>query len=192
MQTHKAALIDAPQGSAKQLIERIKELGLSVECLLLTHSHWDHTADAAELKKELGIPLYVHKLDAQNVEEPGSDGLPLLIDIPKAKVDHFLEEGQVIPVGTLSLEVIHTPGHSPGGICFYLNEQNTLISGDTLFQGSIGNLSLPTSEPEKMWQSLEKLAKLPPKTRVLPGHGDETTIGDESWLKNAKEYFGES
>ncbi|MDN3507226.1 MAG: MBL fold metallo-hydrolase [Simkaniaceae bacterium] len=190
MQTHKAAIIDAPQGSAQQLIDRVKELGLEVEYLLLTHSHWDHTADAEVLKRELNIPLYVHKLDAKNVEEPGYDGLPLLIEIPKAKVDHFLEEGQSLKLGELTIQVLHTPGHSPGGVCFYLKEQNTLISGDTLFQGSIGNLSLPTSEPEKMWPSLEKLAKLPPNTRVIPGHGDETNIGDEEWLPNAKQYFG--
>jgi len=190
MQTHKAVIIDAPPGSAKQLMDRIKELGLSVEYLLLTHSHWDHTADAALLKKNLSIPLYVHKLDAQNVQEPGYDGLPLLIEVPKTDVDSFLEDGQRLNVGELSLEVLHTPGHSPGGVCFYLKEQNTLISGDTLFQGTIGNLSFPSSEPEKMWQSLDRLAKLPPNTRVIPGHGDETTIGDEDWLPNAKEYFG--
>ncbi len=190
MQTHKAAIIDAPPDSGEQIVGRIAELGLTAEYLLLTHSHWDHTADAAFLKKKLELPLYVHKLDAPNVENPGIDGLPLMIEVPKAEVDHFLEDGQKIQLGELTLEVIHTPGHTPGGVCFYLKEQNTLISGDTLFQGSIGNLSFPTSQPEKMWESLEKLAKLPKSTRVIPGHGDETTIGAEAWLPNAKEYFG--
>jgi glyoxylase-like metal-dependent hydrolase (beta-lactamase superfamily II) len=93
-------------------------------------------------------------------------------------------------LGDIVIDVIHLPGHSPGGVGFYLKKQDTLISGDTLFKGSIGRLDLPTSEPEKMWNSLDKLAKLPPKTRVIPGHGDETTIGEESWLANAKHYFG--
>lgn len=188
--THKAAIIDAPQGVAEQLIPRIVSKKISPEALLLTHSHWDHTAEAAFLQKKLNIPLYVHKLDAPNVENPGVDGLPLFIEVPKAKVDHFLEDGQEITIGQLKLKVIHTPGHTLGGVCFYLEEEKTLISGDTLFQGTIGNLSLPTARPEEMWKSLEKLSILPPLTRVIPGHGGETTIGAESWLRNAREYFG--
>ncbi len=158
--------------------------------LLLTHSHWDHTADMAFLKKKLRVPLFVHKLDAPNLGAPGSDGLPLLTDIVPVEPDHFLEDGQQISVGKLKLEVLHTPGHSPGGVCFYLPEENTLISGDTLFQGTIGRLDFPNSSPERMWESLDKLAQLPSETRVIPGHGEETTIGKEDWLSNAKAYFG--
>jgi len=174
----------------EQIVSQIEALSFTPKFLFLTHSHWDHTADAAFLKKKWELPLYVHELDAPNVENPGSDGLPVLIDVPKAEVDHFLEDGQKIQVGELSIEVIHTPGHTPGGVCFYLKDQNVLISGDTLFREAIGRLDLPTAEPEKMWGSLEKLAQLPSNTRVIPGHGDETTIGAERWLANAKEYFG--
>ncbi len=188
--TRIAAIIDAPQGLEEQIASRIEDLSLTPEFLLLTHSHWDHTADAAFLKKKWDLSLYVHKFDAPNVENPGSDGLPVLIDVPKAEVDHFLEDGQKIQVGELSIEVIHTPGHTPGGVCFYLKDHNVLFSGDTLFRGAIGRLDLPTAESEKMWVSLEKLAQLSPNTRVIPGHGDETTIGAERWLANAKEYFG--
>jgi len=188
--TKKGVIIDAPLDCSEQLIERGEELGLSIESLLLTHSHWDHTADAAFLKKELKIPVYVHELDAENVRDPGSDGLPLMVDIPKVDPDNYLEDGQKLIVGDLNIEVIHTPGHSPGGVCFYLAEQGVLISGDTLFQGTIGNLSFPTAEPDKMWFSLQRLSQLPPNTRVIPGHGEETTIGEEKWLSNAKEYFG--
>lgn len=186
----RAAIVDAPPGSGDSLYERAAELGFELQMVLLTHSHWDHTGDVAYLKKKWGLPLYVHPLDAKNVEEPGSDGLPLMMAIQPAKPDHFLNEGDKLMLGELVIEVIHTPGHSPGSVCFYLREQGTLLSGDTLFQGSIGNLSLPTAEPEKMWSSLEKLAKLPPNTRVIPGHGDETTIGAEEWLPQAKEIFG--
>jgi len=188
--TKKGVIVDAPLDVGEQLIERIEELGLSMEMLLLTHSHWDHTADAAFLKKKLKIPVYVHKLDAQNLEEPGSDGLPLLVDIPKVIPDHFLQDNQELILGDLVLKVIHTPGHTPGGVCFYLEKEKTLLSGDTIFRGTIGNLSFPTSDPDKMWHSLERLSKIPPETRVIPGHGEETTIGQEKWLPDAKEFFG--
>ena len=186
----KAAVVDVPEGIGDTLVERIEELGLELQMILLTHSHWDHIADAAYLKKKMGAPLYVHELDQENVLKPGADHLPMMMGIDPVKPDHFLNDGDRLMLGDLILEVIHTPGHSPGGVCFYLEKQKTLLAGDTLFKGSIGRLDLPTGNPEAMWKSLEKLAKLPPDTRVISGHGDETTIGDESWLSNAKQYFG--
>lgn len=185
------AIIDPSQGSAGPILAKAEELGLKIEKILLTHSHWDHFVDAHALKEKTGAPLYVHFLDAKNVEHPGSDGLPLFFPIHAVTVDHFLKEGQIIELGDLRIEVIHSPGHSPGGVCFYLKAQNLLISGDTLFQGSIGNLQLPTAAPNQMWASLEKLSKLPPETRVIPGHGGETTIGRENWLARASEIFSE-
>lgn len=187
--TKKAVIIDASAGCAEPILHKAEEKGSKIEKILLTHSHWDHFADAKELKEKTHAPLYIHTLDAKNLEDPGSDGLPLFIPIEAVSPDHFLSEGDVITVGELKLEVIHTPGHSPGSVCFYLAEQKLLIAGDTLFQGTIGSLSLPTAEPDKMWDSLAKLAKLPPDTRVVPGHGPDTTIGRESWLGHAKEFF---
>jgi len=186
----KGAIVDAPAGVGETVLKRANELGVSIEMLLLTHTHWDHIADLALLKKETQAPVYVHPLDAENVVNPGSDGLPLMFAIEGVEPDHFFDEGDELKLGDLSMKVIHTPGHSPGGICLYLPQEEALIAGDTLFQGSIGRLDLPGSEAEKMWTSLEKLAELPSATRVIPGHGDETTIGDERWLKDAKKYFG--
>jgi len=190
-QTKIGVAIDPSSGSAGAILEKTAELGLKIEKILLTHSHWDHFADAHDLKAKTDAPLYIHFLDAKNLEHPGADGLPLIFPIHPVTPDHFLNEGDLIEVGKLKLEVIHTPGHSPGGVCFYLREQNLLISGDTLFQGSIGTLSLPTAEPDLMWNSLEKLAKLPKETRVVPGHGGETSIGREGWLSRAKQIFSE-
>eukprot|EP01136_Pigoraptor_vietnamica_P023244 Opistho-1_new@75166 len=189
-QTKAAVIIDAPEGSSSLLREEIGRLGLRVEVLLLTHSHWDHTADVAFLKETLGMPVAIHGEDKGNLERPGSDGLPLLFPIRGVKADRYLEEGEVFSIGNLVVRVIHTPGHSPGSVCFYLEKEKLLIAGDTLFQGTIGNLSFPTARVEKMWTSLEKLAALPGETRVIPGHGPETTIGEESWLKTARERFG--
>ena len=133
----------------------------------------------------------MHPLDAANLQEPGSDRLPSWLNIEGVKPDGFLNEGDVVAVGNMQFHVIHTPGHSPGGICLYCKEQDVLFSGDTLFRGSIGNLSLPTSQPKLMWNSLDKLAKLPPSTKVYPGHGPATTIGKESWLPEAQQRFGD-
>lgn len=187
--TKKGAVIDPALGSAKILLQQAEEEGLVIEKILLTHSHWDHFADADSLKKATKAPLFVHFSDAKNVEHPGSDQIPFFFAVHPVKPDHFLKGGETLEVGTLKLEVIHTPGHSPGGVCFYLQSQKVLFSGDTLFRGSIGNLQLPTAQPTQMWHSLEKLAQLPPETRVIPGHGEDTTIGEEKWLQRAREIF---
>jgi len=188
--TKKAIAIDPAYGSKDKIINKAKKLGVSIEKIYLTHSHWDHIADLAALKKELQCPVFVHKDDKENVENPGSDGLPLFFGIAGTKVDEFLEEGQTHQIGELEFTVFHTPGHCPGAVCFYFEKQELLISGDTLFKGSFGNLSFPGCDEDKMFASLKKLAKLPKQTVVIPGHGPNTTIGNEPWLENAKDYFG--
>ena len=187
--TRRGAVIDPARGSTEPILKLAAEAGLAIERIFLTHSHWDHLADVQELKIKTSALLYVHPLDVKNVEEPGIDGIPLLFPIQGVKADRLLAEGDVIPVGELQVEVIHSPGHSPGSVCYYLRAQNLLFSGDTLFQGSVGNLYLPTSEPQQMWISLRKLAALPKETRVVPGHGGDTSIGQEQWLERAEEIF---
>lgn len=189
-ETHIAAIIDPAEGSTPLITSYLAKHELRPEKILITHSHWDHIADVAKLKAEYRIPVFIHPEDAQNLEQPGSDGLPLWISIPGVKPDHYLHEGDIISIGNLKLKVIHTPGHTPGGVCFYCPKENILFSGDTLFKGTIGNLSFPTARPDKMWPSLTKLAKLPSETRVFPGHGESTTIGAETWLPDAKHIYG--
>lgn len=188
--TKQGAIVDAPFGCSDEIINTAKDWGVEIRMLLLTHSHWDHFADAANLKKKLNIPVYIHEEDAYNIIDPGADGLPMFFDIEKVEPDFFLKDKEQIPLGKFFIEVIHTPGHTPGGVCFYIKSEAILISGDTIFHGNIGNLSFPTSDPEKMWHSLDKLAKLPSETKVFPGHGPATTIGKEKWLPNARSYFG--
>jgi hydroxyacylglutathione hydrolase len=150
--------------------------------ILFTHSHWDHTADAALLKEAFHAPIFIHESDAGNLEHPGSDQLPLFIPIKGVKADHYLHDGQILELGELRIRVIHTPGHTPGCVCFYEETHSVLVSGDTLFKGTLGSLSLPTARPARMEASLKKLGALPKKTRVYPGHGETTTIGDEHWI----------
>lgn len=185
--TREAAIIDPAPDSSKLIQAFINKNQLHPTKILLTHSHWDHIADVAALKKIYPVPVYVHEEDAANLISPGTDGLPMFAE--GVQPDHFYKDGDVVSLGNLRFQVIHTPGHSPGGICLYEAIQSVLISGDTLFHKSIGNLSLPTAQPERMWPSLAKLAKLPPATKVYPGHGSDTTIGAEDWLPNAQQIF---
>ncbi len=182
-ETHEAAIVDPAPRSFSLVESFLSEKGLKPQKILLTHSHWDHIAEAKAFKDHYAIPLYVHPLDAFNLEEPGADGLPYFIEIPPVTPDILLEEGMEIKIGMLNFRVIHTPGHSVGSVCFYEPNHQIVLTGDTLFKGTIGNLSFPTSQPFLMESSLAKLGRLPVKTRVFPGHGPSTTIGAESrWL----------
>jgi hydroxyacylglutathione hydrolase len=190
LNTHQAAIIDPAPESYQVLVDYLDSHSLIPQKILLTHSHWDHIADTAPLKKHYGLPVFVHPLDAPNLQHPGADRLPCWLTIEGVEPDGKLEEKDIVPIGELIFEVIHTPGHTPGSICLYCQKEAVLIAGDTLFRHSIGNLSFPTSRPEQMWPSLDKLAKLPADTKVYPGHGGSTTIGAEKWLPRAREIFG--
>lgn len=174
-----AAVIDAGQNSAKQLIQCAESYQVQIVKILLTHSHWDHIAGVAFLRNFLRVPIYIHQGDALNVRVPGSDGLPLQFPIEGTEVDHYLSNEEMVDIGDLHIKVIHTPGHSPGCVCFYEGLQKVLFSGDTLFQGSIGRIDLPTACPLEMLSSLKKLETLPEDTVVYPGHGEKTTIKQE-------------
>lgn len=189
-ETRIAAIIDPAPNSAKEIVLYLTEHNLIPDKIILTHSHWDHIADAAALKSKYSIPIMIHELDSPNLERPGADLLPCWIPIEGVKPDHFVKDGDTINIGKYKFEVIHTPGHTPGGICLHCSSQKALMSGDTLFKGTIGNLSFPTSKPDLMWSSLKKLEKLPLSTKVFPGHGPSTTIGEEKWLSNAEKIFG--
>jgi hydroxyacylglutathione hydrolase len=131
----------------------------------------------------------LHEEDLGNLLQPGSDGIPSPLQIKPQKPKMFLHDGDKVSIGQSLWRVIHTPGHSPGSISLFNEEAKLLFSGDTLFKGSIGNLSLPTGQPERMWPSLQKLAVLNPETRFYPGHGPTSTIGQEHWLTRAEELF---
>jgi hydroxyacylglutathione hydrolase len=190
-ETKRAAIFDPAPNSFDSIVKYISGHDLIPDKILLTHSHWDHIADVAPLKLKYGIPVYIHPEDALNLEKPGSDGLPCWISVEGIVPDYQLKEDDIISIGNLLFIVLHTPGHSPGCVCFYEEAHHILISGDTLFKGSIGNISFPTSRPKLIWNSLKKLAELPKETVVYPGHGPTTTIGNEPWLSKAEEVFGD-
>ena len=186
--TSLAAIVDPSPGSFKKITEFLTTRELNPIAILLTHSHWDHISDVSFLKETYHIPVYIHEEDQANLVQPGADGIPCLVDIPGVVPDVLLKEGSIIRFGDTSLEVIHTPGHSAGSICFYNSTAGILVSGDTLFRGGMGNISFPTSTPHLMLASLTKLGALPDETRVFPGHGSPTTIQAEERIVRRKRH----
>lgn len=181
--TRVGCIIDPAANSSELLQRLIQKHSLSIQGIYLTHSHWDHFADAAKLKREYGYPLFCHSSAADNLARPGSDGIPMIIKIESVKPDGFLQDGESVSLGALTFSVIHTPGHSPGCVCFYFAKEGILFSGDVLFKGTHGNVSFPTSDERLIEGSLLKLMDLPDSVRVYPGHGEETTIGQErGWI----------
>lgn len=182
-----AVAIDAPPGAYDFFKKICKSQSYNLKNLLLTHSHFDHIADAS-LIQEMGVSVGIHEKDALNCKKPGSDGLPLMMSVGPFVPDFFISEGQLL-LGEFTFDVIHTPGHTPGGVCFVIGEH--MFSGDTLFKGSIGNLSFSTAEPEKMKTSLEKLYVYPGDYIVYPGHGPKTRLNSErAFIKQMIQYIG--
>lgn len=184
--TKQACIIDAPLECLKEVEPLLKRHGLTVSKILLTHSHWDHIAEAFALKEKFNALLLIHPLDADNLISPGADKLPLVFPVKGVKPDGFLNDKDLVQVGDLSIQIIFTPGHTPGGVSFYLPNEKLLFSGDTLFKGTMGRVDFPTSSPSQMRQSLKTLSDLPSETKVFPGHGPSTTIGEEkSWMQRS-------
>ncbi len=180
--SHQAAAIDPGLG-AKDLLARAQKLGAKIVVILNTHGHPDHTADDGPLKSATGAKLAIFEVDAYRLERNAKESRWFLAaPPPPVAADVLLKEGTSVQVGGITLSTIHTPGHTEGSCCFYDAADGLLFSGDTLFAGSCGRTDTLGASPAKMKTSLQRLAGLPPETRVLPGHGPETTIARESWI----------
>jgi len=184
-----AVIIDPAPGSKKSLDKEIEARKVRPIAIIITHSHWDHIADVAALQEAYFPDIIVEDEDAYNLIQPGSDRIPCWMNIQGVIPTRLVHDGDKILLGQISFRVIHTPGHTPGGMCLYVETEGVLFSGDTLFRRTMGNISFPTSERERMLSSLKKLALLPQDTCVYPGHGETTTIGQEEWLANPEKEF---
>ena len=164
----KAVVIDSG-GPSGPLLEAAERHGLDVEVLLLTHHHGDHVAENGVWKSERGVEILAHPIEAELIDQ----------------VDRTIEPGKRLDVGGLSIEPLHTPGHTAGMLNFVVNGTD-VFTGDTLFKGSVGGVRAPgsTSFGDLKQSIMDVLMKLPPETRAHPGHMDPTTIGDE-WGSNA-------
>ena len=172
-------IVDAP-GEAVRIISELDKSGLTPKAVLLTHSHFDHIGAAKELCKHYGIELCCHEADAELLKEPGLN-LTSLVGLGYGlSADRTFTDGEEIEPAGIKIRVIHTPGHTAGGACYYLYEAGVLISGDTLFAESVGRTDFPTGSSRILIDSIKnKLFTLPDETMVYPGHEESTTIGHE-------------
>jgi len=179
-----ALLIDPAMGE-RITIEAVKEQGLRLVEILNTHGHPDHIYGNAAVKEATKARLAIHRLDAYRL---GPERPATTLPIPPCDADDLFDEGALSYVAALKLTALHTPGHTEGSTCFYLERERVLFSGDVLFRGSTGRWDLPGGDREQMERSLERVMTLPADTKVYPGHGAATTIGEElSNLRSLRE-----
>ncbi len=180
--SNEAIIIDAPPDSADRVLDAIRDDGYSVRMLVLTHSHFDHVIDAARIKQEAGAPLAIHEDAMVQLRQVIQDGqAPYSVD--DIGPDQYLNEGDEIAVGTLRFKVMHTPGHAPGQISLYEEQEQVMFGGDTLFPGGYGRADWPGSSMGETRETMRKLLELPDSVTVYPGHGLPAQIGNErSWM----------
>jgi glyoxylase-like metal-dependent hydrolase (beta-lactamase superfamily II) len=176
--TKEALLID-PGDEPDRILDIITENNLKLKYIVCTHAHFDHVGAIPELKNETDAKIVIHS-DELDIYKNTKDQAAVLwgyeLD-PLPDPDMFISEGDILEIGNIKFETIHTPGHSPGGICLY--SEGIVITGDTLFAGSVGRTDLFGGNIEKLKKSFKKLMALPDNTKVLPGHGPQSTIGKE-------------
>lgn len=175
--TREAIVVD-PGDEPDRILDEIKSNDLKVNTVICTHAHFDHVGASGDIKKATGARILIHKEDLQ-VYDTAKDQAAVwgfdIDDIPQP--DGFVDEGDEIQVGNLKFKVMHTPGHSPGALCLY--GEGIVITGDTIFAGSVGRTDFPGGSTEKLRESFKRLLGLPDDTKVYAGHGPETTIGAE-------------
>jgi len=175
---HGEAMLIDPAAAGERLRQMLAGQEKTIKYIVATHGHSDHVAGLALAKELTGARILIHLADApmlQDVDNVVSRYLGVTEQLPAA--DGMLTEGDVLHIGSLRFSIMHTPGHTPGGIC--LLGEGVLFSGDTLFAGSIGRYDLDGGDFSRLQTSLNRLRDLPEETVVYPGHGPETTIGTE-------------
>ena len=174
--THVAAIVD-PGAHGQQIAEVVKKSDYQVDTILLTHTHFDHISGLSELLLALNapdLPIYVHKSDYPGAEAGFGDKQSL--EAYEQQI-HFYDDGDTVPLGDKTIQVIHTPGHTPGGVSLLV--EDCLFTGDTLFCGSCGRTDLPSSKPMDLLASLRRLSELKGDYIVYPGHEQFTTLDQE-------------
>lgn len=180
--TKEGVIIDAGcnEDDMKDLTAAINADGVKVAAVLLTHTHFDHIPAIDDIKKATGAKVYCHKAEREWLANPELNLSTMINKEIRMAADEVFEGGETVNVGGAALKVIHTPGHTPGGLCFYDQANGVLFSGDTLFFESIGRTDIPFGDQDAIVGAIkEKLFTLPGNTKVYSGHGAETTIEHE-------------
>ena len=177
--TKVGACID-PGGSKERILSFVQEEGITIQEILLTHGHFDHVGALSKVKENTNATVHIGKFEKTLLSKPEVNlSSQFGVDI-SLTADHYLEDQEIIRVGDMELVAIYTPGHTKGGVCFYLEKEHILFSGDTLFQNSVGRTDFPTGNMEELSNSIHRhLFALPDDVKVYPGHGNETMIGYE-------------
>lgn len=180
--SREAIAIDTATPSLAWITEELAERDWTLRLIVSTHGHWDHIGDNAAVAEHTGADIAVHPLDRGRLTDPVAVSAPFPIPPSVPAVD--LAEGGEIRFGSLRLTVLHTPGHTEGSVCLYDPDAGLLFSGDTLFRGGWGRVDLAGGDASAMVDSLGRLLTLDDAVQVYPGHGDDTTIGQERpWLE---------
>ena len=171
-------IIIDPGDDADYIINKLRDFKITPKAILATHGHFDHLLAVNELKLAFKIPFLLHQKDLPLLKHMRESTIHFTgQDVgPSPKVDIFLKKGDLIKFGKEKLKVIETPGHSPGGVGFYSKDRGVLFSGDTIFSGSVGRTDFSYSSEDALQKSIKKILKLPLDTRILPGHGPETSV----------------
>ena len=179
-ETNKGMIVD-PGGYNKALTDEINKNGIQIEYIVLTHGHSDHICGVNEHKAEFpDAKIIAYKDEAPMLEDPNLNQSPAFVMPYTVKADIFVNDGDKLPLGNLTLKFFHTPGHTKGGMCIYIEKANVLFSGDTLFCQSIGRTDFPGGSFKEISESIKKkLYVLPDNTEVFPGHMGATSIGYE-------------
>jgi glyoxylase-like metal-dependent hydrolase (beta-lactamase superfamily II) len=178
--TQEAMVID-PGGDVEEILSAVRDLQVQVRQIVLTHFHFDHCLAAGPLRSATGASLLIHRDDAQYLTKPPALFRFFVPSTPRGLVaDRTLEDGETLAVGDLNMKVLHTPGHTPGGISLWMPDEGVVFCGDTLFRDGLGRTDFPGSSYDALVESIRtKLFALPEETVVYPGHGPATTIGYE-------------
>jgi hydroxyacylglutathione hydrolase len=179
-QTGIGALVD-PGDEAARIALAVEQTGLDIGQIIITHAHIDHVGAVAALADEYACPVHMHAEAEPMLQQLPTQAMTMGLRFGKVPtVDRHIEDEEVLEVGGLGLRSLYTPGHAPGHLAFYLEDEGLVLSGDALFAGSVGRTDLFGGNMDLLMRSInERLLTLPDETRVLSGHGPETTIGEE-------------